>query len=74
MVVVQDLFSKCTELASIGTATAINFTNKLKDVLLRYGVPEVIITDNGTQFVLNLFKSLAETWGIRQQTMAPNSP
>lgn len=74
LLVIQDLFSKWVELCPIGSATAKNVTTKTKEVLLRHGAPETIIVDNGTQFVSNLFKSLAADWDIRFTNTAPYSP
>lgn len=47
---------------------------KTKEVLLRYGAPEALICDNGTQFVSGLFKTLAADWNIRYTNTAPYSP
>ncbi|XP_054281224.1 uncharacterized protein LOC128998894 [Macrosteles quadrilineatus] len=69
-----DTFSKWTELASIASATAKNVVTKLKAILLRHGAPDVLITDNGTQFVGKLVRELAAEWGITLQTTAPYSP
>ncbi len=74
LLVLQDTFSKWTELVAIGSATARNVTNKTKEVLLRYGAPEVILTDNGTQFTSKIFSELAADWGVTFQNTAPYSP
>lgn len=73
LVVLQDTFSKYTELAPIGAATAKNVSAKLKSLLLRYGGPETMICDNGTHFVSNI-KYLTKEWSVQLQTTAPYSP
>lgn len=74
LLVVQDTFSKWTELAPLPSATANNVVSRLKSLLLRHGAPDVLITDNGTQFVSNLVRDLAAEWGVNLQTTAPYSP
>ena len=74
LIVLQDVFSKWTELSPIGAATAKNVVSKMKEILLRHGAPDVLISDNGTQFTSNLFRELAEDWRIDFETTAPFSP
>jgi len=40
----------------------------------RYGVPKVVITDNGVQFARRIFKSFLAEMGTRQQFTAPYTP
>lgn len=74
LIVIQDTFSKWIELSPIGAATAKNVVSRMKDILLRCGAPDVLISDNGTQFTSKLFRELAEDWQITFQTTAPFSP
>jgi len=74
LLVVQDTFSKWTELVSLPSATAHNVVTRLKSILLRHGAPDVLITDNGTQFVSKVVRELAAEWGVTLQTTAPYSP
>src|SRR5436190_1338723 len=61
VVAFQDQYSKWTEVAPLKTATAVNVANKLKEhILLRYGAPDILIVDNGTQFVSKMFRDLAK--------------
>lgn len=71
----QDLYSKWTELSPMGSASAKNVAVRFKELILcRYGAPETVITDNGTQFVSKLFKDLTLEWGIKNTYTAPYSP
>lgn len=36
------------------------------DVFLVYGVPQIIICDNGTQFVGKVFKNLVEKYNVQK--------
>lgn len=43
-------------------------------ILYRYGAPEVLISDNGTQFVSKIMADVANEWGIEHRATAPYSP
>lgn len=71
----QDQYSKWVELEPICSATAQAVATKFKNaILFRYGSPEVLITDNGTQFTSKIFRDLAKDWDIEIQYTAPYSP
>lgn len=75
VIVFQDTFTKWVELAPLKSATAHSVANKLVDlVLLRHGTPEVLLTDNGTQYVSRIFTKLADEWGFSHEFTAPYSP
>jgi hypothetical protein len=46
----------------------------LRTVFSRFGLPEEIVSDNGTQFTSLIFKSYCESEGIRQRFSAPYHP
>lgn len=72
---VQDQFTKWTELIPLTSATTNMLSARMKDVVfLRYGAPEILFSDNGTQFTSGLFQGLAQEWGITLETTAPYSP
>lgn len=75
VVAFQDQYSKWTELAPLKDATASQVVLKFKElVLYRFGAPDVLITDNGTQFTSKIIKDMAKEWDIEFQTTAPYSP
>lgn len=49
------------------TATGKNITENFKDLLVvcRYRVPRRVITDNGTEFVNNVMKTMTQELGIQ---------
>ncbi|CAH9069699.1 unnamed protein product [Cuscuta europaea] len=66
IIVTIDYFTKWVEaepLASITEARCRHFV--LKNILTRFGVPQQIISDNGTQFEAAPFCALLEAWGIK---------
>jgi len=51
LVVLKDQFSKWTELVPLRSATAETLKKAFKErIIARYGVPKIVITDNGVQF------------------------
>lgn len=63
--VISDWYSKFVLLYPMRNAdTAKMCTILERDVFLRFGVPQTIISDNGSQFLSNQFKSLLISYGI----------
>lgn len=46
----------------------------MKDVFARYGIPDVLVTDNGAQFASAEFAAFAETWSFEHHTLSPGYP
>lgn len=75
VLVIQDTFTKWIELAPVRAATAKEVKEKFNElIMLRYGSPSIILTDNGTQFTSDLFKNMAIDWDITHRFTAPYSP
>jgi len=48
--IVTDSFSKWSEIFELSKADSHNTIQKLKETFSRYGLPDTIVTDNGTPF------------------------
>lgn len=46
----------------------------MKDVYARYGIPDVLVTDNGLQFASAEFAVFAKTWMFKHSTSSPYHP
>jgi len=75
LLVLIDRFSKWTELVPLRSATSESLKKAFKErIIARYGVPKIVITDNGEQFARKLFKSFLAEMGAKQQFTAPYIP
>ncbi|VFQ82710.1 unnamed protein product [Cuscuta campestris] len=75
LVVAIDYFTKWVEAAPVPTITAEQMTKFVsKQILCRFGVPQQIITDNGTQFEARGFNEFLQSWGIKHNYAAVGYP
>jgi IS30 family transposase len=65
MLVAVDKFTKWVEAALVTTQDSTATINFIKSIVLRFGVPHSIITDNGTNFTSKEFKNYYENMGIK---------
>ena len=56
-------FTKWIEAKPIATITVAKVKEFFQDIMVRFGIPNRIITDNGTQFIGAEFKDLCEELG-----------
>ncbi len=60
-----DYFTRWVEMFPIRSATAQTVANVFrKEILTRWGVPDFLISDRGTQFVSAIFKEVCEHWNV----------
>ena len=79
---VTDFYSKYFEIELLRQNTARCVINNLKKIFARFGVPDEVVSDNGSQYsnTRNLFstthefKQFAEEWGFRHTTSSPEYP
>lgn len=75
LLVIFDKFSKWTELAPLRKATAEGLVKVVRErIIARYGVPKLMVTDNGTQFTSKIFSRFLQDMGVQQQFTAPYTP
>jgi transposase InsO family protein len=65
ILVMVDKFTKWIEVKPISKCDGHTSVKFLKDIILRYGVPHSIITDNGSNFAQGPFARFCEEVGIR---------
>ena len=68
---VVDYFSNFIEIDLLTTITSARVVTLLKKNFARYGIPRVIVSDGGPQFVSQEFDSFKVDWGITHVTSSP---
>lgn len=75
LLVIVDYFTRWIEVFPLSTTTSIAISELLIDQLFtRYGFPKYILSDNGPQFVSNMFRSFCDTLNIQQKLTANYHP
>ena len=75
ILVAIDYFSKWIEAMSYTTVTARNVVKFIRrDIIARYGAPETIITDNGSNLNNKLVDDLFEEFKIKHMNSSPYRP
>ena len=72
--VLIDAHSKWIEVFCVQSALSTHTIEKLRTVFSQFGIPESIVTDNGSCFVSDEFQSFLHANGIRLITSAPYHP
>jgi transposase InsO family protein len=65
MLVAVNKFTKWVEAAPVTTQDSIAAINFIKSIVVCFGVPHSIITDNGTKFTSKEFKNYCESLGVK---------
>ena len=71
-IVLVDYYSRFIDVAKVGKITSEVVIKQLKGMFGRYGIPEIVISDNGRQFSSSEFQSFATLWGFSHVTSSPH--
>lgn len=71
---VADYFSKMPFVKSLKTLTSKETILHLESILSVHGIPNILITDNGTQFTSEEFATFSKTWDFTHITSSPHYP
>ncbi|VFR03159.1 unnamed protein product [Cuscuta campestris] len=75
LVVAIDYFTKWVEATPVPTITEEQMRKFVsKQIVCRFGMPQQIITDNGTQFEAKGFNEFLQSWGIKLSYVAVGYP
>lgn len=75
LLVMQDRCTKWMELRPLRTGTGTAIVNALREqVVMRYGCPRTLVTDNGRQFVGEELAAALREWGIQHRRTQPYTP
>ena len=69
-----DYFSNFVEIDNLTISTSTAVIKKLKEQFSRHGIPEIVFSDNGSQFSCVEFKSFSDAWSFEHRTYLPLLP
>ena len=69
-----DYYSRYIEIAHLTNMTSGQTIGKTKNMFAHWGIPDEVVTDNGTQFFSDEFRVFAETYGFGHTTSSPYFP
>lgn len=69
-----DAYTKWPEICDIANITTDITIEKCREIFSRFGIPEVLVSDNGTQFTSNEFQRFLKMNGIIHKRSAPYHP
>ena len=72
--IVVDSYSKCLEIFPMTHATSTSTMTSLRQIFATFGLPEHIVTDNGSQFTSYEFKGFLLKSNIKHTCTAPEHP
>ena len=72
--IIMDYYSRYVEVIHMSSTTAPAIVNTMKNVFARWGIPDLVISDNGGQFDSTTFKVFAESYGFCHETSCPKFP
>ena len=71
---VVDYFSRYPEIIKLTSTTSSAIISALKAIFSRFGIPEVLRTDNGPQYNSHEFSQFAKTYTFQHVTSSPRYP
>ena len=69
--ILVDYFSSFIEVDYLPTLTSENVVLKMKSPFARYGLPKVLVSDCGPQYISATFSRFTKHWGIRHVRSSP---
>ena len=72
--VVVDYYSRWIEVKHLKTPSSTEVINRLKAMFTTFGVPDMLISDNGSQYTSEEFCNFAEDWRFSHHTTNPYRP
>ena len=74
LLVLVDSCTRWPAVEILHTTTASLIINHLEHIFSQFGYPEVIVSDNGPQFISHEFKAFLQTCGIKHRLITPYWP
>ena len=74
LLIVVDYFSNFVEVSRLPSIQSISIIKALSEIFARWGVPDILVSDNGGQFDSNEFLQFSIEWQFQHITSSPVYP
>ena len=74
LLIISDYYSNYIEVACVMSIISRSIVKEPKAVFARFGIPDVVVTDNGPQFSSAEFSVFSRMWGFDHVTSSPKYP
>ena len=71
---IVDSFSRFPEVVQLSSTSSQTMIGILKSVFARFGIPEILVTDNGPQYASKHMAEFAKSYGFQHTTSSPYYP
>lgn len=71
---VADYYSKFPEIALLTDIKSKTVISHMKSIFARHGIPQEVVSDNGTQYTSEEFKTFSKQWEFKHTTSSPTYP
>ena len=72
--IVVDYYSRYPEVSELRNTKARTVINKTKSIFSRHGIPESVVSDNGTQYSSEEYKQFTKDYNFIHNTISPRYP
>ena len=72
--VVRDYYSRYIDIAYLPEQNSKTVIAKMKNIFAHHGVPQLLVTDNGSQFACTEFEKFTSDWNVSHETPSPRYP
>ena len=73
-ITVVDYFSDFIQVSELQDTTSTSVIQALKEHFSRHGIPDTVVSDNGSQYSSQEFNDFAISWEFNQVTSSPHHP
>ena len=72
--IVADYYCRYFEVCELRSTSSSAVINKTKSFFARHGIPEIVVSDNGPQFIAEEYKNFASSYGFYHDPSSPRYP